>query len=234
MEAPDHPLDRPAWYALIAHQAGLALGDSRARRFPPDVSPFAAAPDDTPQSAAALAALLPHGGELALIQAHVPPLPEGLDLIHDAICLQMLWSDFRHTASGIAPVALTDSDAADMRVLAELTQPGPFYARTHILGRFVGVRKDGRLVAMAGERLHPAGFTEISAVCTHPDHRGRGFAAALMRTVGANIIARGETPFLHLYADNESAKALYKSLGFAPRREMQFSTWARSFDLAPI
>ena len=90
-----------------------------------------------------------------------------------------------------------------MLALATLTRPGPFFARTHQLGAFIGVKQDGRLVAMAGERMQPTGFTEVSGVCTHPDPRGRGYAGGLMRQVAARILARGETPFLHAYADND-------------------------------
>jgi predicted GNAT family acetyltransferase len=115
---------------------------------------------------------------------------------------------------------MTDADAAEMLALATLTKPGPFFARTHQLGRFIGVRDNGVLVAMAGERLKTPGYTEVSAVCTHPDHRGRGYAAALMRQVMGGIVARGETPFLHSYAANTGAIRLYESLGFRFSREL--------------
>lgn len=115
---------------------------------------------------------------------------------------------------------LTDAEGAEMLALATLTNPGPFFERTHQLGRFVGVRREGRLVAMAGERLQPEGYTEVSGVCTHPDHRGRGYAAALMRLVAGRIFARDEQPFLHAYATNTGAIALYETLGFRIRTEV--------------
>jgi len=100
-----------------------------------------------------------------------------------------------------------------MLALATLTRPGPFFDRTHQLGDFLGVRIEGQLVAMAGERMKPLGFTEVSVVCTHPDHRGRGYAGALMRLVAARILDHGETPFLHAYASNRGAIALYETRG---------------------
>jgi predicted GNAT family acetyltransferase len=117
-------------------------------------------------------------------------------------------------------IALTDADAPEMLALATLTKPGPFYSCTHQMGRFIGVKQDGRLVAMAGERMQPTGFTEVSGVCTHPDARGRGLGGALTRIVAGAILARGETPFLHVYATNTGAIGLYETLGFTLRREM--------------
>ena len=119
---------------------------------------------------------------------------------------------------------LGDADAPEMLALATLCRPGPFFARTHALGGFIGVRDgEGRLIAMAGERYQIGRFTEISAVCTHPDHRGRGLARALMRVVGSRIAARGETPFLHTFPDNAGAIALYQSLGFRRRADIHYT-----------
>jgi len=114
-----------------------------------------------------------------------------------------------------------------MLALATLTKPGPFFARTHQLGDFVGVKRDGVLVAMAGERMKPAGFTEVSGVCTHPDHRGHGYAAGLSRIVAQRILARGEVPFLHAYATNTAAIAIYQALGFRLRLEATLTILAR-------
>ncbi|MEI9852841.1 MAG: GNAT family N-acetyltransferase [Sphingomonas sp.] len=122
---------------------------------------------------------------------------------------------------------LGDADAPEMLALATLTEPGPFHAHTHSLGDFVGIRVGGRLAAMAGERMKLPGFTEVSAVCTHPDFRGRGYAGALMRVVIGGILARGETPILHSYATNRHAIALYESLGFRTRAELVFTVLAR-------
>jgi len=117
-------------------------------------------------------------------------------------------------------IDLTDDDAPQMLALAQLTKPGPFFSRTHQLGDFVGVKIDGRLAAMAGERMKPEGFTEVSGVCVHPDFRGRGYAAALTQVVSARIRARGETAFLHAYAHNTPAITLYERLGYVLRRNV--------------
>ncbi len=224
----DHPLDRPVWSALTTRQAPLALGDVRALRFAPDYGPFAAAADETVGSQAALAALVPAQGGLWLVEPEPSPSPPGPFALHHALCHQMIASDLAPGEPAFEITPLTDADGPDMLALATLTRPGPFFARTHQLGDFIGVKEGGRLVAMAGERMRPTGFTEVSGVCTHPDHRGRGYAGGLMRTVAAAILARGETPFLHVYATNAGAIALYRSLGFTFRREITATVVTRA------
>ncbi len=127
-----------------------------------------------------------------------------------------------------AVVTLGDSDADAMLALATLTRPGPFYRHTNRLGDFIGVKITGRLAAMAGERMKPQGFTEVSGVCTHPDFRGQGYAGGLMRLVAQRIIARGETPFLHVYPDNAGAIALYETLGFRFRAALHYTVLSQS------
>jgi ribosomal protein S18 acetylase RimI-like enzyme len=216
-----HPLDRPAWSALTSRQADLAVGDSRALRFDGDYAIFAAARDGAPENQAALAALMPDGGALALIEAAPVPAP-ALTADIRPLCHQMTAPSLKAGGRDLDMAPLTDADGPEALALATLTQPGPFFRKTHLLGGFVGVKHDGRLVAMAGERLKPDGFTEVSGVCTHPDFRGRGYAGALMRAVAQRVLERGEVPFLHVYAHNAGAIALYESLGFRFRSEMTF------------
>jgi predicted GNAT family acetyltransferase len=220
-----HPLDNPIWSALTTRQAHLAIGDNCAKRFFSDISPFAAAPDGSPASSAALAALMQPGGGFAQMQRAPTPPPEGVDVTVSTAGVQMIASRIAPGGRHLPLIDLGEADVPEMRVLAELTKPGPFLARTHILGRFLGVRENGKLIAMAGERLQPAGFTEISAVCTHPDYVGRGLGAALVRAVGARIFARGDTAFLHAFATNTGAIALYRKLGFELRTEVTVSVW---------
>jgi hypothetical protein len=210
------------WSALNGRQSALARLDGPARRFAPEYGPFGAAPDGSPESWAALSRLAGPEGGLYLVEAQPPQPPAGVRLRFEPECWQMV-------AEGAAPpvhettfevLELGEADADEMRALATLTRPGPFSTATHRLGRFVGVREAGRLVAMTGERMQPDGFTEVSAVCTHPDFRGRGYAAALMRVAMSRIVARGDTPFLHVYASNTGAIAVYEALGFKLRRRM--------------
>lgn len=216
-----HPLDRPAWSALTTGQAHLAEGDARALRFPADHSPFAAMARQDADCQAALLDLVPQGTQMWLLE-HLPPdTPQGLRLVSSAPINQMwLTALTPASAPALEILPLGEADAPEMLALATLTRPGPFAARTNRLGRFVGIRQDGALIAMAGERMKPAGFTEVSAVCTHPDARGRGYAGALMRDVIGRILARGEIAFLQTYPDNAPAIALYEALGFSKRQDL--------------
>jgi predicted GNAT family acetyltransferase len=216
-----HPLDRPIWASLTTRQADLALGDARALRLRPEYGVFAAAADRSAESRAALRDLIGAHGEAALVEAEAPDVPPGVSVTSEAVCWQMVAEDLKIVRPEFDVTALTDDDAAEMLALATLTRPGPFFARTHQLGDFVGVKRDGVLVAMAGERMKPDGFTEVSGVCVHPDHRGHGYAAGLMSLVAEKIVARGETPFLHVYDHNTPAIAIYEALGYRLRREMQ-------------
>lgn len=206
-------LDRPAWHALTGRQAPLAVGNRHALRFLPDHGPFAASADTAPENLAALAALAGEG-DIWLVEKEPVPLPPGLTVVRSAECLQMVASTITPGRDAFEAEPLGDDDAEAMLALATLTEPGPYLAKTHRLGSFVGIKEDGRLVAMAGERMKPGNYTEVSGVCTHPDYRGRGYAGALMRLVAARILDRGEQPFLHCYASNAGTIALYESLGF--------------------
>jgi predicted GNAT family acetyltransferase len=223
-----HPLDRPVWHALRSGWAALAQGDAHALRLDPLHGPFAATMDDGPDSLNALAALAQENGETWLVGQAVPIAPPGLSIARTATLAQMI----AHTVTpAFAPSpdwqVLGEGDAADMRALALLTRPGPFHPLTHRLGRFIGVREAGQLVAMAGERMRLPGFTEVSGVCTHPDFRGRGLAGALMRIIMQTMLDRGETPFLHAYAAHDRKIALYATLGFAVRAELPMAVLVR-------
>lgn len=218
-----HLLDRPILAMLTgARQAPLAIVREGVRRLDPAYGVFAVLIDERQESRAALGELVAELGDVAIVEPFAPPAIPGTRIVSQGLCWQMMADG--EGGPALAPafdiVDLGPADAADMLALATLTRPGPFVARTPELGDFVGVKVDSRLVAMAGERMKPDGFTEVSGVCTHPDHRGRGYAAALMRVVMGRIHARGETPFLHAYADNKGAIGIYEGLGFRLRREL--------------
>ncbi|MGW8780623.1 GNAT family N-acetyltransferase [Streptomyces sp. NPDC055796] len=222
-----HVLDNPAWAALrgahaafAEHPGGDGPGAPRAARYHPDVSPWAALADPAdPRSWADLRALVGEGGTAPL--AGVLDPPEGWETVGAVPGVQLVDTALRAEAAPEA-VRLGSADVAEMLALIALTKPGPFLPRTVELGTYLGIRHHGRLVAMAGERLRPPGWTEISAVCTHPGHRGRGLATRLVRAVAAGIRERGETPFLHTAASNTAAIRLYESIGFTLRRRPSF------------
>lgn len=224
---PDHPLDRPVWHALTTRQAGLAQGDARALRLDPAFGPFIAPADASSESLHALAGLIGENDTVAMIDTLDIPLPPHTTRVNGGALNQMVATALIAPRRAIDLVALTEADAPDMLALAILTEPGPFAARTHQLGDFLGVKVGGRLAAMTGERMKPDGYTEVSAVCTHPDHRGRGYGAALTHAVASRILARGETPFLHVFPNNTGAIAVYESLGFILRRVMTLTVLTR-------
>ena len=212
-----HSLDRPIWHALSTRLSHLAVGKGRALRFAPDIGPLAATCDDSPEALQDMADLIAEHGTVVLLQVGESPQPPHTTVEATALGVQMV----AHNVAPIEPAApverLTDADAPEMLALATLTKPGPFKSRTHELGGFWGIKENGKLVAMAGERMKLDGFTEVSSVCTHPDMRGRGYAGLLSRTVATQILHRGETPILHAYASNTAATNLYESLGFKLR-----------------
>jgi ribosomal protein S18 acetylase RimI-like enzyme len=216
-----HPLDNPVLASLTGPHAGLALTRGRAARYPADVSPFCALPGEPDAADWADAARLLSPGEAVLFPAlHAAP-PAGWEVLGLGEGVQLV-----ATALDAAPdpeaVPLGPADVPDMLSLTRVAKPGPFLAKTIELGGYLGIRRAGRLVAMAGERMHPPGWSEISAVCTDPAWRGQGLASRLTRAVAAGIVARGETPFLHAIAGNTTAIRLYKELGFTHRRDIKF------------
>ncbi len=212
-------LDNAAWHALSTVHQRFAQTTGQAARYDPAVSVFAAVDNFDDSSWHDLASVVGPGGSAVLFRDTVPEPPPGWTRLGGGVGHQMVLGEL--AAVTIPEVrTLGPDDAGEMLALVELTQPGPFRPRTVELGAYFGVFDDAALVAMAGERLRFPGFCEISAVCTHPDWRGRGLAAGLTALVARGIQARGERPFLHHAAANDPARRVYEALGFEFRREI--------------
>jgi predicted GNAT family acetyltransferase len=223
-----HPLDRPIWNALTSRQQALAEGGALARRYPPAIGPFAAMADMSPKSFAALGTLM-SGSEIAVLFTPDPVIaPAEFKILLAETGEQMIGTPSESPTRGVEIVTLGANDVPAMMALTELTKPGPFTPRTHELGTFLGIRIDGQLVAMAGERMKPADYTEITAVCVHPNHRGRGYGQMLLAAISRRIAARGEVPFLHVFSSNSSAIALYQRQGMEIRRRLYVTVLARN------
>ncbi|MGO7215477.1 GNAT family N-acetyltransferase [Rhizobium ruizarguesonis] len=215
-----HILDRPIWSALQTAHADLAEGGKSARRYPPSIVPFAASADGTPESLDALENLPSQAESMILVESGPIAIPPGLAVVAEASVVQMVAERPHERLSDSRIQPLTEADAADMLALATLTKPGPFTLRAQSLGSFWGIRSEGRLVAMAGQRMRQTGFIELSGLCTHPDFQGRGLGTLLFRFVAGEISSSGDTAYLHAYATNTSAISLYQALGFRLRSEM--------------
>ena len=210
------PLDNPVWHTLTGPQVNVAEGAGLARRFHPDFSVFAALPDHpTTHAWAELASLVGADRTALLVPRYEPPAGWsrlGTFAVHQMVAASPVAP---HPPDGLTELGV--GDAAAMTALVEHARPGPWAARTHELGSFIGIRTAGRLVAMVGQRMRLPGAVEISAVCTDEQHRGRGLAAALTALMAARVAATGRTPFLHVMEDNTAAVRAYERAGFRIR-----------------
>lgn len=219
-------LDRSVWNALHGPHAGLAVRRGRVVTYPADVAQFSSLPEDpAPDDWADAAALVGADGVL-LLTGDVPEPPPGWTALVDIPGVQMVATDAVASAPDPEAVVLDVTDPADVAealALVERTRPGPFFERTLAMGTYLGIRRAGRLVAMAGERLHPPGAVEVSAVCTDAAWRGQGLGTRLVHAVAHGVRTRGEVPFLHASAENTGAIRLYEQLGFHLRRTTRFT-----------
>ncbi len=223
MTTVNHPLDNPVWHALQGPHSRFALKRGLALHYQREVAGFSAFDRGTAQAYADLALDLPDGAEARLVRREVDPLPAGWVEVNRIPLLQMMAAQAEvDLIGGPAFVSLVAEHAGAAAALVDLTKPGPFGPRTLETGRYVGVFEEGRLLAMAGERMHLTGYIELSAICTHPQARGRRLAEYLMRHLMRAALARGERPFLHVLPDNDAAIALYRRLGFDVRADMQY------------
>jgi ribosomal protein S18 acetylase RimI-like enzyme len=218
-----HILDNPIWAALTTRQANFAEGDNLARRYPAEVTALAALKHHTPAAFESLAGTA-KGDVVALFCFDPVTIPGGWKTIHTSNLVQMVYEtpnvDTDQNAALIEELTAADTD--EMLALTKLTNPGPFGKRTRELGLYLGIHQQARLAAMAGERQRLPGYTEVSAVCTHPDFQGRGYARVLISALLVKIIGRGEIPFLHVREDNAGAIRVYEKLGFKTRAIFPF------------
>ncbi len=216
-------LNNPVWYALNSGNSHLGNGNDRVKYFDSDVSPFVALRESTSDSFSELYEMLP-GRQISFLATPVQlniPAPwkvitcvRGLQLVHNCIAVK---DERIHTTT-----TLSTTNCAEMVALAKLTNPGPFNMRTIEFGYYQGVFSDAKLAAMAGQRMHALNYAEVSAVCTHPDHTGKGYARQLLTNQVNRILAISDTPYLHVKHDNKRAIDLYLSLGFSVRSDMYF------------
>lgn len=211
-------LDNPIWSALTSAQTHFAIGGALAKRYPAEVAPFIAVPEPSEAAAAALAELVAPG-EIVNIVNVTPRLAEGWEVLATGNIVQMVWRPDAaapaEDTDGIVP--LSEADTPDMLALTTLVFPGYFRPRTPEMGQYFGLRHNGEFAAMAGERMKLRGYEEISAVCTHPNFLGRGYAARLINLLVAKQLRRCIVPFLHVNETNTRARSLYARLGFSDR-----------------
>lgn len=219
--AVSHPLDNPARGSLLGVHARFAERRGEVLRYPADMTPFVALPDEPDEDTwREVAELMGPGASVAMTGVR-GPVPQGWELTFNGAGVQLVGEEVAGQADTEA-VPLGAGDVPEMLELVERAKPGPFLPRTIEMGTYLGIRREGALVAMAGERLHPPGWTEISAVCTDAQWRGHGLGTRLVLAVAAGIRARGETPFMHAATSNTTAIRLYGALGFRLRKETTF------------
>jgi predicted GNAT family acetyltransferase len=231
--AENHVLDNMAWHALNTHYAHFAIGSGLAKRFPPDIGSVSALAEYSEAAYHDLAQIVGDTEGTALFAADLPPTISGWKItatyhLHQLVCQQPV-ADLKIPAEVVELIA---ADVSDIMQLVDAARPGPFFERTIETGRYFGIRQDGKLVAMAGQRLRLPGYGEVGLVCTHPDWRGKGYARLLSSILINLIWEQNEVPYLHVFPDNEVAYHLYESLHFVKRREMIAYAIKRMRDLA--
>ncbi|MEO8862445.1 MAG: GNAT family N-acetyltransferase [Ginsengibacter sp.] len=220
----DHILDNAIWNALISGNKIFAVGEPDVKYFPEEIAPFVGLKLLDNDSLERLFEMLPVNRRLVLITAKALKIPASWTVLQQEKILQMVCEKpTHHEKIKDQIVPLEKKDIPEMIALTRLTNPGPFLERTIEFGNYKGIFKSNKLVAMAGQRLHAGDFLEISAVCTHPDHLGNGYAGALMLNLAVEYIARGKIPFLHVKKGNAGAIKLYEKIGFTMRKEMNLN-----------
>lgn len=219
----EHILDNPVWKALITGNKALANGESTARYLSPEVSPFVGIESISDDNFNALNTAIPFAGYFGFVAPYDIVFPAPWQVVQPLKVLQMVYEGLADTGQIKEEfISLDKEHVPQMLALTKLTNPGPFAERTMEFGHYVGIFDGDKLVAMAGQRMNPVPYAEISAVCTHPDYLGRGYASQLLLFHINRIKTAGQIPFLHVKADNDRAIQVYERLGFVKRKEMSF------------
>lgn len=229
-----HPLDNPVWHAAISGSSMLASGSDTVKMFDKDVSPFSGMVEGTATNLLALYEMNTENRTLFLWADKQLPMPDEWKVLHCIPGIQMVYPLKTAAATdreGIVP--LTGEHVPAMLALTQLTKPGPFGTRTIEFGNYEGIFEDGQLAAMAGHRFHCFDHIEISAVCTHPDHQGKGYARKLLLSQLHSVLDTGATPYLHVKSDNDRAIQVYESLGFTKRMDVFFYVISKQASAGP-
>ena len=223
-----HPLNNPIWEALSTKQSHFNKGNEELKYFPKDVAPFIALKNWDEKDLETLDEQAPAVRSFSVLIANEIPLPDSFELVFTTPLYQMICPGLKPVVNPDVHIrSLGDADIPMMLELTGMTKPGPFYERTIDFGNYIGIFDNDKLVAMAGDRLSVDGFTEVSAICTHPDHLGKGYASLLITRAAERIIATGDIPFLHLKQDNVRAIEVYKKMGFEIREEIYFAIFKK-------
>ncbi|HJV21015.1 MAG TPA: GNAT family N-acetyltransferase [Sediminibacterium sp.] len=222
-------LDNPVWEALSGKQQHFNQGTATVKFFPEDVSPFIGMKNWDESDLQELLRQLPAGRSVSVVIANEVKLPAETELIFSIPLYQMYCPELKPVAARDLSVRqLGYADVPQMLELTELTKPGPFYSKTIELGNYIGLFQNNQLISMAGERLKTNGYTEVSAICTRPEHLGKGYASYLTSKVAAGIFRDGAVPFLHVRTDNTAAINVYQKLGFQVRADVYFAVFKKT------
>jgi ribosomal protein S18 acetylase RimI-like enzyme len=217
----EYVLDNPAWYALISGNNNLAYGTNDVKFFDKDVAPFVGFNENSAGNFDTLYQLIDHNGIVMFISPQPATIPGKWKVLRHIPCLQMVFNGSVTTVN-VDLINLTNEHIPQMMELTQLTKPGPFVTRTIEFGSYQGIFENDKLIAMTGQRMAPLPYVEVSAVCTHPDHLGKGYAKQLLLSQINQIINQGNIPFLHVRDDNHRAIKVYESVGFVTRTDMHF------------